>query len=348
MSYEHTASDHIEQLRYTVQDAAERLAPAITLYGLRDPHTLDIDPEEYSRVLDTRLQVEWAIANQHRQDGGDLGAWSFAKGLYNRYGDGWDCDAPIGKQPLVSDELIVAENVDRLLEGRPNGEPVVVLDFGGGLGMSWMRIASKPKYSTAIEEGQLVMVVSNLGSVPDKSPDSEGYSGIARNMNSTNKLERENRFRTSFSNEDLQWVQQNQNRVQYFDANALELADMSMHLPDGTQLPVIGNVDVIYERLALEHTHVPDLALASFSELLSNQGTLYSNVATYYHIMHPSQSSEVPLENGEVVRMTDEYYNQRRLALAIGSKMLLLHGFSYRLDEQNHKGVFSRLPDTVQ
>lgn len=331
----------IEQLRNDLQMAAASLAPSVELYGLAKPDNLQVDPDEYVQMLDTRVQVEQAITRLKRQDNKGIGGWTFADGLYYRYGDDLDEDISKVQHPLFPEEVAVARAIDRSLEGQED-VPVMALDFGGGMGLSWMRIAARPKYRKAIESSRLAMVVTNLGSVPEKSIDAEGYSGISRSMRDINKSYPE------YTTADLCWAQENQGYVQYLDANSLELPEMAIDLPDGNNLPLKGNVGIIHERLALAHTHVPDLAVAVFGKLLNRYGVLRSDVATHYHLMHPESFSEITVNGGEVISVTEEYSYQRRLGLIIGSMMLRQSDYSYELEEQNDVGVFSRLSGLIE
>jgi len=335
-------SNHLDQLKWSVQAAAKDLAPSVTLRGRAEPHELPIKPKEYTRMLETRLRVEQAITRQYRQQGDDLGNWSFANGRYLGGSFAWNKDLTYSNHPLTSLESLIAKSIDHSLEKSDN-KPVVALDFGGGRGLSWMRIASQPTYKEAIDRGQLVMAVTNLGSVPDQTPDRSGYTGIARSLSTTNRIDRLY-GETSFQTEDLQWAQESQHHVQYLDANALELSDMTVALPDGTPLPLMGNVGVIHESYALVHTHAPDLALANFGTLLSPGGTLYSQAAMYYHFMHSEQSTQVTLDDGEVVAMDDSYSHQRQVALVVGSTMLQQQpDFSYAVDDD--RGIFRRIAE---
>jgi hypothetical protein len=318
------------------------MAPSITLYGTLDPKTKSIDPERYAEVLETRLHVEQAVADEHRQqDNNYVGNWSVGIGLYDPSTDNDGRLLPLSSQNLSKKEARIADSIAENLQAQTDGRPVVALDFGGGLGLSWMRIAAQPQYRDAIEKGKLIMAVTNLGSTPDQTPDAEGYSGISRSMNTTTKLGHATGQRATFTPGDMQWSHENQGRLQYLDANALELPNMAVTLPDGTPVPLNGNVGVINEEFALRHTHVPDLALASFNKLLNTNGTLHSDAATHYHLMEYAPFSSITVENGDVVEMTSEYYYQRELALAIGSRMLQQQEFSYVVSGSN--GIFKRI-----
>ena len=139
-------------------------------------------------------------------------------------------------------------------------------------------------------------------------------------------------------------MQEHQGLVHYVDANAIELADTKIPRSEGAvSIPIKGKVCVINERLALAHTHVPDIALAVFGSLLSPRGSLYSDVAAYYHLMHPSYFKLITTESS-TIEVNGAYEDQRRLALVIGSMMLRLNGFSYTHLPEQGVAVFDRQP----
>lgn len=325
----------IEQLRHDLIATAEELAPSITMYGLSDPSVVPVDPDAYARGLEMRIQVEQALATQKRQEHSELASWSYADGLYYKYGD--DIDERISKlrHPLFPEEIAIAHGIDAALE-KDNSQPVVALDFGGGMGLSWMRLAAQPRYREAIEESKLAMVVTNLGSKPDTTADASGYTGIPRSMKYIN------RDFPEYTREDLHWAQENQAYVQYIDANALELPTAHVQTLDGTPVPLMGSVAVVHEHLSLAHTHAPDIALAVFGRLLAAGGVLRSDVATHYHLMHPELFLEITLENGRTVQVNSEYSQQRRLGLIVGSMLLRQTDFAYELDDDADRGIFTR------
>jgi hypothetical protein len=320
---------HIEGLDQSVQATAEALAPGLTLYGLSTPAYVPIDPEKYAAVRIDRLKAE-----QEREGNEDLARWSFTEGIY--WGKSWDHSLPISRHPLNGISTSIAHDIDTLLADRSGDRPVVALDFGGGQGMAWLRIASQPTYRAAIESGRLAMVVTNLGSTPNPLPDWDGLSGIARSMNFSNRIDT-----TFYKQEELEWAQAHEAYVHYIDSNALELGRQSLELTDGTILPLNKNVDIIHENLSLTHSHVADLALASFGQLLSNHGTLYSDAAQAYHMVQGSSHRTITTESGETIQLTEDYEDQRRIALIVGSQ-LLQQTFAYSVSDSNHRGIFTR------
>ncbi|HSX07703.1 MAG TPA: hypothetical protein VLG11_02320 [Candidatus Saccharimonadales bacterium] len=335
--------EHIEHLKQTVESAAQDLAPAVVLRGSAGPHTVQIDPESFSEALETRVQVELAVNYLHREVN-DESAATDRPGLYRSLGDNWDLSGVLGTHEPLLEERALAETIDRLLLKRRGGGPVVALDFGGGYGLSWLRVAAQPAYRAAIEEGRLAMAVTNLGSISDQSIDADGYSGIAGQINRDSQARQADGNSPTFTPADLQWVQDNQARVQYLDTSALELAHTPVGLADGGAIDLAGNVGIIHEDNALSHSHTPDLAMANFKEILTEDGVLSSSTATYYHAMQVVRENEITLGNGRVVPMNEAYARQRRLSLIIGSKMLQ-QVFSYQHDVRRHRGIFSHAPD---
>ncbi len=64
----------------------------------------------------------------------------------------------------VKHEELIKNLVDSSLVAS-SGEPVIVLDIGGGVGISWARLAQQ--YEDDITQGRVVFAVSNLAGTPD-------------------------------------------------------------------------------------------------------------------------------------------------------------------------------------
>lgn len=335
---------YIEHLQQTVLTEAKYMAPEVVLQGSAGPVAISVDFAEFAPMLDTRVQVELAASNRRREANAEFGAWSEWEGLYRNQGDDWHFEGVLGTHPPVIEERALTQDIDRLLLSRRiSGEPVVALDFGGGLGLSWLRLAAQPKYRQAIKEGRLAMAVTNLGSIPNESIHDD-YSGIAGHMNAINKRECANDDPPLYLPEDLEWAQENQDYVHYLDANTLDVGLQAVQLPDGTELSLMGNVGVIHEDQALMHAHTPDLAMANFRELLTKDGVLASNAATYYHSMHVVKSNRITLADGRIIPMNEAYSRQRRVGLVVGSTMLQQQGYSYRHDDERYAAIFRYEP----
>lgn len=343
-------SQTVAELRSTVLDAAKTLAPEVVVDGTAGPRPLEIRPRQFARTLTRRLEVEQAIVDLER-DGAesDRVGWSLSEGVYHQLRDArWDASTAIGRPGSASKERLVSDKIDAALKEADGTRPVVAMDFGGGYGLSWLRIAALARHRKAIQDGRLAMVVTNLGYTPGDKTDDDGYFGIARAMNIDNVLFEQGARVLQYSPRAMDWVQDNQHLVNYADVSALELADTTIPLRDGSgTVELTDGVDVIHEHYALRHTHVPDIVLAAFDRLLSPAGTLYSDAATNYHMMHPPQFRAIVTRGDRTVTMDDHYKEQRHLGLAIGSKMLQLHGFSYTNLEDYHLAAFERPPATT-
>jgi len=208
-------------------------------------------------------------------------------------------------------ELLWTKQLDRALKAKGD-QPVVLLDFGGGMGFSAMRVASQPIYKKAIQDRRLVVAVSNLGFMPQDEPDADGYTKIARLMQADNQARR---FTPQpYTEQDLRFVQDNQNLVTFVDASVLELYNDTSSAP----VPLKNNIDILHESRALTHTQVPDIALATFAGLLSPGGVLYLDVRR----MSGLRGDAIDLADGRTVTIDEKYREQRELSLEVGLSLL--------------------------
>ena len=333
----------VDDLQSEVLDWARTLSPGVSIDGLTGTQYLPIRVRRFGKFLAERLAVEQTITDQTREEVLDRVGWSFSKGLYSNYGiDRWDEEACIGTNEPTQKECTITNRIDELLKEPEAGKPVLAVDFGGGQGLSWIRIAALPKYRQAIKEGRLVLIVTNLGFKPEDSADPDGYTGIARSMNVDNALYAAGASVCPVSEEDMSWAEDSQKYVHYIDKNALELPDTTITLPDGSRLPLMGNVDIIHEQLALAHTHVPDLAIASLKKIMGRRGSFYSDAATSYHLMHPIVSETKQSRAGRNIETDEEYQYQRRIGLVVGSYGLRLSGLTYTTIPDLHLARFAR------
>jgi len=176
------------------------------------------DVEAYERFLHDRLLVEQALTEKYRSK--NVNSWDFGDGFYSADGY-WNIDSPIGGGL----EKQWTQQIDQLLAKRQDWEkPVVVMDFGSGFGTSLIRIGSKEEYRKAIEEGKLLLIATNLGYQPSDEADEDGYTLVAKSLNTRNKTDT-NTLRDS---DYLRFIQDNQSAVTYLDANVLELQDSAV------------------------------------------------------------------------------------------------------------------------
>lgn len=271
---------------------------------------IGLDSRIYQNNFATRVAVEHALAKYYRSST-KKEEWGLREGFYgadnNRVDEG-----------LGDVELAMNNQIEELLKRRQGeGRPVVVIDFGGGLGLSMIRLASI--HREAIESGDLVIAVTNLGYTPSNDKDAVGYSGVASVLSSN----RRQVGRPTFFQDQLQFVQDNQSLVTFLDVNAAELAAQSI-TPRGRQpMSLDGAVDIIHESYAVMHTHAPDVALAVFGELLGDEGSLYLHTRER-DFMHSVRLPYIQIADGDTIRLDNqEYVRSRRDALDVGLHLLV-------------------------
>lgn len=273
------------------------------------------NPRSYEQSLETRICVEEAVTEIYRQSGHN--SWSYAEGDYRKppkdapEGTGWRIDAP-----LSGLEKLWSQRIDELLPQKKPGEPILVVDFGGGFGTSLIRVAAQEKYQQAIERGDLILAATNLGYLPSQEADESGYTAVAKGLHAQNK-----RGALFSSPENLAFIQAHQGYVQFLDTNVMEFSDASVPTANGNTMPLKGNIDILSEWMSVAHTHTPDLALGVFAESMNQDGTLYLHTFTPT-LMEDPQFEEVEVADGRTIALDSlsgrEYCQQRKMALEIG------------------------------
>ena len=299
--------------------------------------------KEFQTYFRERVAVETALATQARIKRAEH--WRYMDGLYT---DGSFRKASLSEKTRPTDELggderILNVQVKELLAQKKRqgiDKPVVLVDFGGGLGLSMMRIAKENR--SAIENGDLVVVVTNLAYLPTEETDSKGYSGIARFMEASNDPSTYDA--TDYTDEELEFAQNNQALVTYLDTTASELATKTIMPKGKRQMPLAGAVDIIYESLSITHTHAPDVALAVFGNLLSEQGTLYletNNAISMRHLQGENRS--IRLADGRIINLSAKPYDDSKgEALEVGINLLQTSYDMKKSFENDHYSIFMK------
>ncbi len=133
--------------------------------------------------------------------------------------------------------------VERLRNIKPVGMPVVILDIGGGEGQTWSAVASNFKEEIAL--GEIAFVVSNLIWSPER-----------------------------FANSNAPLP--DRNLVHYVQSSFGRLPDVNISLPNGQNVPLVGNVDIAHESYSLTcWSQVPELDVPTVGMLLSETGTYF-------------------------------------------------------------------------
>lgn len=267
---------------------------------------------QFKRFLGVRRAAEKAVAREHRKRTNSVG-YSFSEGHYAE------------KFPTSMSLSGVEEEIDQHVKSLlPTAtKPVVVFDFGGGLGLSMIKIAANNR--AEIEGGKLVIGVSNLGYIPSSEPDNDGYTKSAKSLAVLGKMYGEN----PYTGQVLDDVEKNQSMVAFVDAGIEDLPQTTFSPLIGASARLSDGVDVVHEKGAIEHTHTPDMALGIFGSHLNPAGKLFLSAqrANYMHFPSPSFYS-LMLDNGTLLDATADGYQKRRgQALEIGISLLQTLGY---------------------
>lgn len=264
-----------------------------------------VEISKYEQGLQDRLSVEEQLAEAYRSTNQNL--WSFESGDYRDSFHG--INAPL--QGLEREwEFSMNE-----LKGTPRN-PLVALDIGGGFALSLIRLGRIQRFKKRIDEGDLILATTNLGYLPPTESDDDGYTGVASSMNQLSKSG-DNTPRTE---EELEFVQKHQDNVQFLDSSLLDLPHQLVKTRSGSKMPLHSNVGLVSERLALVHSHVPEVGIGAISDLLVPGGHLYLHT-TNPRAMEPTNAlKQATMPDGRVIDMQHgyAYYEQRKQALQIG------------------------------
>jgi len=266
--------------------------------------------ENFKKYYKDRVAADFGLAAIDRKNKGVY--WKVGRGFYKLFDEDYTPSIetfPVNDEKLIGTERIWDLQINELLKNRAeSGKPVVILDFGGGRGLSMIRLATKHKED--IKNGILVCVVSNLGYADD---DGSGLT-IADMMEVDNAKNEQKHY----SESDIKFVKENQNLVKFIDALACELPIISIQTPKGS-LSLDGNVDIIHESFAVKHTQAPDVALSVFGTILSDQGTFFLNAQHRTH----GASGNIALSDGRILDIGNSAYEDSRdVALKVGHEIL--------------------------
>jgi hypothetical protein len=289
------------------------------------------DIETYESFFEQRLAVEESLSRQYRLVNDNL--WGYGDGLYRSYSQ-----EPEGTErgmgaPLSGLEKLWAQRIDEcLLKKRGTGEPVTLMDFGGGFGVSLMRVGANERYREAVEKGDLILIATNLGYLPSEEADEDGYTSVAKSINARNKEDRN----VLMDADELRFIQENQHRVHFLDANIPELQRASVQIDDGATLPLMGNIDILSEETALAHSHIPDIGLWTFSQMLREDGTLFLSTKQSNFLQRPAEKfRHIETADGQTIDAGagGDYHNQRRAAFDAGMAAMHESGLGFVDDD---------------
>ncbi len=199
-------------------------------------------------------------------------------------------------EQLCGVERSLAHMVAELLKNSKK-RPIVVLDFGGGIGLSWCRLAKK--FEQFVKAGEVVFCVSNMEQSFDP------------------KLAAERRLDGYHQKNDRLLVTTvvDQGLVQYIEGELLgsdtkdakSLRQTKISAGEAT-VSLLGSVDVLFARMSIIHTLIPEFHVPRVLELLSDQGIfIESSFSTDDPAVHESTKQAKLMDSTRVALMRDTY-----------------------------------------
>lgn len=213
---------------------------------------------------------------RHRRSG-EQEHWRVGFGEYYKplVGEPWN-DPEYDHENYNNPERFPIYGVERyILEGIRSKigikKPVIVVDFGGMLSLSFLRIARELEGEGYISNGDVCLVVTNL------------------NFDPNGKIE-------DINDERLSFFQKHKHLVHYIQADARELQRVKLTVGDD-EIIMKGSVDYMHESWALTHGKLNDVDWPLLARALSGGGELISESTT--EGLHPSQDdkSDYPLRS---------------------------------------------------
>lgn len=142
-------------------------------------------------------------------------------------------------------EVFLHDLAENLLNSKPKDQPVVLLDMGGGAGLSWSRLAQV--FEREVMESRLAFVVTNL-------------------------VLSEDEVLQTYGSEDS-FLARNPQAVNFISGRFTSLKDRSITLPNNREIGLVSNVDVVHDRKApTAWSKVPERDISEVGHLLSAWG----------------------------------------------------------------------------
>lgn len=212
-------------------------------------------PSRYAPHFDIRLQHDLDLESQIKEGTAQEFEYCNFLGEYGR---------------LL--EMYFALHVKELLDLKKQ-DPVIVLDIGGSLGNSWIKIASE--FEHEIAEGKVAFVVSNLKQTPEE-------------IAALHRLDIQTRFKRMqngisdglgegyYVQDDTKLMQiQNElparrRKVHYISGSLADLPNTFIRLTDGRSVCLENNVDLLHESYSVTAWGmVPEITLLSIENIAS-------------------------------------------------------------------------------
>jgi hypothetical protein len=194
------------------------------------------------------------IREQHEFEHEKSESYGFARGDYtaDELVLWYHPDRQIGDHKLKGREVFLADHLQTLLAQRGGDRPVVALDIGGGIGMSWLRLGGV--FRGEIETGRLVLAVTNLDEI-------SRYNILKNHADQAGLYDAEELFA---KNGDL---------INYLTTTFSLLHKQVVTTPGGSSLPLKGNTSLVHEKRSLTlWTEVPEIHIHRVGQLLTDDG----------------------------------------------------------------------------
>lgn len=188
-------------------------------------------------------------------------------------------------------------------------KPIVVFDYGGGVGLSWCRLAKR--FEKEIVSGDLVLAVSNY--------EENYYVEVAIGAENLNLSNNERDIITYAKKHRLV----NYVRGELAGADSQKITSLrQLRINDRTRVvPLVGNVDIVHVRLSLSHSLVPEIHFPRLFELLSKDGVYIDSEFTSETPAYPADQPGLQWKNSK------------------GGKHVVLNPYTYVLNEMDMEVV---------
>jgi hypothetical protein len=153
-------------------------------------------------------------------------------------------------------ERLLSDMIKALLTASPD-QTVIILDAGGGRGVSWCRLAKE--YAEAIRTGKIAFVVSNLVNPPEAF---ELHHDRAYQRGEVK--EKDSEILTHAREQDL---------VHFANCIFADLPKVEISLPNGTRLHLKDHVHLMHEVKSMTaHTWVPEYDIPQAAQVIAPNG----------------------------------------------------------------------------
>ncbi len=135
-----------------------------------------------------------------------------------------------------------------------SSNPHLILDLGGGLAETWRRLAVH--FADDIEADRVHFVVSNLAMTPGELSEAKGLGSVRNEPNAGGQA-----------------------LVHFVQSPFGEVADKTIILRSGQEIPISGNVSLVQEKLAVNAwSLVPEVQVPAIPLILNRFGTYFVHV----------------------------------------------------------------------